>query len=96
MNGRCLADSESRRQVMDLGVRRLEEIPLTGVEYDASSLRTIFTFGERFRLIATAPSDQDDAEHWMFFTPENKVLSVGPNDSVKLGRSDRRDGSRNR
>jgi hypothetical protein len=87
---RKLADSSSGWQVMDVAIRRLEEVDFTGVEFDPQNSTTAFLFDD-FRLIVT-PADYLDSpderdEYWLFYMPDNLVLTVGPN-GVEVGRSD--------
>lgn len=78
---RQLADSDADRRVMMAAVRRLEGTALTEVEFDAGSLRTRFVFGNFCLIVSAAdyvdrPDERD--EFWMFFMPNNEVLTVGP------------------
>jgi hypothetical protein len=78
---RQLADSDADRKLMTISTRRLEEEPLTDVDFNARTRKTTFTFGD-FRL-AVSPADYlespDERDHyWIFFMPDNEVLAVGP------------------
>ena len=85
---RQLANSESKSNLIDIAVRRLEQIPLTQVEID-DKLNTKFTFGDFFLTVTAADyldkPDKGD-EYWLFFTPENEVLTVGPS-GINIGPS---------
>ncbi len=83
---RKIADSDSPRHVIDVAVRRLENVALTGVELDPARLNTTFEF-EDFRL-DVLPADYVDNpdgrdSYWLFFMPNREVLSIGP-DGVQV------------
>jgi hypothetical protein len=88
---RKLADSDSERQTIDVAIRRLEYSELRKVKFNTQNLVTEFIFGH-FRLVVSPadyledPDDRD--EYWLFFMPDNTVLTVGPG-GVDLGASDR-------
>lgn len=76
-----LVDSDSRRPAISAAVRRLEAETFDGIEVDTKTHTTVFTFGD-FRLTVT-PADyvdnpNDASESWLFFMPDNLVLSSGP------------------
>src|SRR5438309_908982 len=56
--GRRLVDSEAERKVIQVSIRRLQEMPLTGVEFDPSTRETTFTFPD-FRLVISPPDDSE-------------------------------------
>jgi len=80
-NGRQLVNSDTDRRVIGPAVRRLEEVPLTGVEYDSRGKKTSFLFDD-FKLVVTPADYLEDADDrdsfWMFFMPKNRVLIAGP------------------
>jgi len=87
---RKLADSDSRRTIIEVATQRLEEAELTSVSFDPQTSVTEFQFGEFYLLVSPAdyldsPDDRD--EYWLFFMPGNLVLTAGP-DGVSLGSSD--------
>ena len=87
---RKLADSDSKQHVIELAVQRLEKANLTSVKLDPQNSVTQFAFAD-FRLLVS-PADYLDAaderdEYWLFFMPENVVLTVGPG-GVNVGPSD--------
>jgi hypothetical protein len=80
-NGRELANSDSDHRKIDVAVRRLEQVPFSGVEFDADQLETIFLF-DTFRL-SVSPADYVDNpderdEYWLLFLPDERVVTVGP------------------
>lgn len=83
-----LASSDSKRHVIDLAVRRLEQTRLTQVEVDRKR-NTNFTFDE-YCLKVTPPNYLDTPdkrdEYWLFFMPDDEVLTVGPG-GINLGSS---------
>ena len=81
-NGQQIATSDSNRHQMAIAVRRLESVPFTGVDFDSQNQVTVFRF-ENFRL-SVSPADYIENpdprdEYWLFFTPGDAVLTVGPN-----------------
>jgi hypothetical protein len=87
---RELVNSDSDRHAISVAVRRLEGVDFTGMKFDSKNSTTAFLFGD-FRLVVT-PADYLDSpderdEYWLFFMPDNEVLTVGPG-GVKVGPSD--------
>jgi len=78
---RQLVDSDADRKLITISTRRLEEKPLTGIDFDPRSRKTTFFFDD-FRLVVSpadyldSPDERDD--YWIFFMPDNEVLAVGP------------------
>ena len=87
---RQLVDSNADRKLISVSIRRLEESELTSIDFDPRTRTTAFTFGD-FRLVVSATEDQDsmdDRDHyWMFFVPNNEVLTVGPA-GIKMEQAD--------
>jgi|SRR5579884_2478495 hypothetical protein len=78
---RYLADSDADRRVIAVAIRRLEEKPLTSVDFDSNTRETTFVFDD-FQLQVSPSREMEEVDerdcYWMFFMPENEVLSVGP------------------
>jgi hypothetical protein len=75
--GRLLADSESKKRLMQLAIDNLNGEALTQVDLDPQKMATEFTFGQDLRLICKAYSDAvDDEECWMLFLPDRQVVSL--------------------
>jgi hypothetical protein len=78
---RQLVDSDADRKLMTISTRRLEEKPLTDIDFDPRTRKTTFSFDD-FRLVVTPADYLEDADerddYWMFFMPDNEVLTVGP------------------
>jgi hypothetical protein len=79
--GHRLVDSDADRRRIAICTRRLEGMPLTGVDFDSRTHKTIFSFDD-FRLLVS-PADylhgtDDRDNYWMFFMPDNEVLAAGP------------------
>lgn len=86
---RQLVDSDADRKLITISIRRLEQEPLSDVDFNARTRKTTFGFGD-FRL-SVSPTDyldnpDDRDHHWMFFMPDNEVLAAGPA-GVRLERS---------
>jgi len=78
---RQLVDSDADRKLITVSTRRLEEKPLTKLDFNARTQETTFFFDD-FRLVVS-PADYldspDERDHyWIFFMPDNEVLAVGP------------------
>lgn len=78
---RQLADSDSDRRVIAASIRRLEDTPLTNVDFGPHGPKTIFVFDD-FRLVVSPADYLDDPDkrdhYWLFFMPNKEVLAVGP------------------
>jgi len=76
-----LVDSDSHRTAISAAVRRLTAEPFEGVQFDPKTYTTVFTFGD-FRLTVTpgdfADNPDEADEYWLFFMPDNLVLTAGP------------------
>ena len=80
-NGRQLVTSDSEKHPISVAVRRLEAAKFLGVELEPQNSTASFAFGD-FRLVV-APADYledpgDRDEYWLFFMPNNLVLTAGP------------------
>jgi hypothetical protein len=87
---RQLVDSDADRKLITISTKRLEEEPLSDIDFNARTRKTTFIFGD-FRL-SVSPADYldspDERDHyWMFFMPDNEVLAVGPA-GVRVERAD--------
>jgi hypothetical protein len=78
---RRLVDSDADRKLIAISTRRLEEATLTDIDFDARTRITTFFFDD-FRLVVSPANDVEDLDerdhYWMFFVPNNEVLTVGP------------------
>ena len=78
---RPLVDSDSDRRGIEAAARRLEGLSFTDIKFQNRSRETAFLFGD-FRLVVS-PADYienpDSRDYfWMFFMPDDEVLTVGP------------------
>ena len=78
---RQLVDSDADRKLLAISSRRLEGESLTDIDFNARTRKTTFSFGD-FRLVVSPAgylNSPDERDHyWIFFMPDNEVLSVGP------------------
>ncbi|SRR5579872_1100973 len=78
---RKLVDSDSDRTLMKASIRRLEDEVFREITLNGRRRQTIFYFGN-FRLEVKPADYLKDADHrdkyWLFFMPNNEVLSAGP------------------
>jgi hypothetical protein len=72
-----LVASEDDRNEIEEAIKSLEGAALKLVELFPPALDTLLKFdnGLTLRLF---PIYSNDADHWMLFTPEKKVLTIGP------------------
>lgn len=75
-----LAASEDPRPTMEAAVRRLEGQALRSVEVSAPALETTFRFSDGL-VLRLFPIYSQEYEHWMFYTPDGHVLTIGPGTS---------------
>jgi hypothetical protein len=89
-----LAHSESKRQVMDLAVQRLEHHAFQGAHVSKDLSETTFAFGTQFRFVCRRYKDfrpgDDDGEYWLCFLPGNQVISVGPDGAKQEAQQEHR------
>ncbi len=92
--GRTVAHSETNKHAIDLAIRRLESVTLNRVGFDPKSGETKFVFGH-MELVTRPYSDSEiehemsDSEYWMFFMPDNQVLSIGRSNKPEVGPASR-------
>jgi hypothetical protein len=71
---RLLADSESKKHIMQVATDNLNGEPLTHVSFDSQQMTTEFTFGQDLRLVCKPYTDAtEDDECWMLFLPDQVV-----------------------
>ena len=76
-NGRCLADSESKKRVMQLAIDNLNGAELTDFSFDTQRMITRFIFENQLALRCRPYADAAaDEECWMLFTPDRQVASL--------------------
>ena len=91
---REIVHSESPRNLIGKAVRNLENYPLANVSFDSARSLTTFVFSKNIRLTCSPyrpDSGMEDLSHkelWMFYMPNNQVLSAIPNKGLLLERSD--------
>lgn len=75
-----LAAYEDPAPIRDQALARLNGCRLLSVEISPISADTVFIFtgGLVLRLFSVYMDPAGDNEHWMLFTPANKVLVIGP------------------
>lgn len=84
---RVLAASEDDRPLMKKMVKLLTGKKLTRVAVTSLLMDTSFVF-EGGLVLKTFGVYSRDAEHWMLFTPEHKVLTIGPGTKASYKASD--------
>jgi hypothetical protein len=82
-----LAGSEDPREHLAEAVRRLEGLVLERIEVLAPSLESTLTFEGGMRLRLFPLIFAGEYEHWLLYTPEGDVLSIGPGTSWSLEKS---------
>ena len=78
-----LASEVDDHAVIDRAVKLFAGTQLVDVNIDASSLDTTFEFERGLRVHIGSNSDDlvPDADWWLLFTPDDRVLVVGPGPS---------------
>src|SRR6267154_3520423 len=75
--GRILANSESKKRVMQLGIENLNGLELEHFAFDSQRMITEFTFDHELHLRCKPYSDAAaDEECWMLFMPDGQVASL--------------------
>jgi hypothetical protein len=78
---RQLVDSDADRKLIAVSTRRLESTSLTDIDFEPGTRRTTFFFND-FRLVVSPADYLEEVDerdnYWMFFMPNNEVLTVGP------------------
>lgn len=88
--GVILACEDDRAVIQDR-IKILENRPLSSFEVSSVGLDTLIGFegGVLLRLFGTASGEDEHGEYWLLFTPENKVLAVGPGSRLAYEDSDK-------
>lgn len=74
---RLLANSESKKRIMQLAVDNLNENELTDFSFDVRQMLSSLTFGRQLRLSCKPyPDATPDEECWMLFMPDRQVASL--------------------
>jgi hypothetical protein len=75
-----LVDNEDKSTMIEPALQNFMYQKLIEIDINPSLLETTFTFENEHKLTTTT-IDFEDAEAWLLFTPDNKVLSLGPGSS---------------
>lgn len=76
-NGRCLADSESKRKVMQLAIDNLNGSKLTHFSFDSQRTITEFVFENQLHLRCKPyPDAAPDEDYWLLFASDRQVASL--------------------
>jgi hypothetical protein len=72
-----LANSESKRGLMQAAIDNLNGLELEGIVFDAQQMSTEFVFQGNLRLRCQRyPDAQPNEECWMLFLPDKRVASL--------------------
>jgi hypothetical protein len=71
--------SNDSKELIQLHINEIEKRILRGVKILNEAFDAKFTFGEDMELFLFSFNTKEH-EQWMFFTPDNKVLTAGPGD----------------
>ena len=74
---KILAASEDERDHIKTAIHRLDNLTLHSIELLSPACDAVFTFEQQVILRVFAIYSQD-YEHWLLYTPDGNVLSVGP------------------
>lgn len=74
-----IAGCEDSREIIERALKKIENKKLINVQIlnNAYDLKLKFENSINF-LLFSIYTKEEDAEHWMLYAPENKVLSAGP------------------
>ncbi|MGH2769528.1 MAG: hypothetical protein ACRDJF_03275, partial [Actinomycetota bacterium] len=72
-----IAASEDPRPKIETAIQRLEGLTIHSIELFLPALDTVFLFNKRVAL-RLFPVFSEEYEHWMVFTPDARVLVIGP------------------
>ena len=76
-NGRCLANSESKKRVMQLAIDNLNGAKLTDFSFDSQRTMVELVFENYLYLRCEPYADATaDEDYWMLFTPDRQVASL--------------------
>ncbi|BAZ14456.1 hypothetical protein NIES4071_63000 [Calothrix sp. NIES-4071] len=75
--GKVLAASEDERNKIESAIVRLEGLSLQSIDLQPPIWDTVFTF-ENQVILRLFSIYSEDYEHWMLYTPDGNVLSLGP------------------
>ena len=81
-----LAGSEDDHSKVEIALQSFNNKTLTSMEILSSFLDTLFIFEDEVNL-RTFSRDSKECEHWMLFTPDENVLSLGPGSSWSYSKS---------
>lgn len=76
-NGEILAGSEDARPKLEAAVQRLNGLAVRAFDIQPPALETTVTFDEGIAL-RLFPIFSEGFEHWMLYTPDGNVLTIGP------------------
>jgi hypothetical protein len=77
-SGRPLVGSDDDRERLEESIIHLEGMTLEGLEIRPNSGDTVFGFQDALTLLLFSYCFGGDDEHWEIFSPEGKVLRIGP------------------
>ncbi len=76
-NGRCLANSESKKRVMQLAIDNLNGAELTDLSFDSQRTITELVFENHLHLRCKPYADATaDEDYWLLFMPDRQVASL--------------------
>lgn len=73
-----LVGSEDSRPMLESAIKHLEGATLRSVIVTSPAFDTLFEFEASIKLRVFPISFHDDYEHWMLYTPDGNVLTIGP------------------
>jgi hypothetical protein len=85
-NDDVIAASEDARTKLEAAVQRLNGLTLRAVDIRSPAFETMLTFDKGITL-HLFPVFSELYEHWMLYTPDGSVLTIGPGTSWSYERS---------
>ncbi len=79
-----IAGCEDSRETIEKALKKIENKKLANIEIlnNAFDMKVEFENSIIINLFSIYTEEEDDGENWMLFTPERKVLAVGPGQQI--------------
>ncbi len=81
-----LVGSNDSREKIELALQKANNKKLLKYEILNDSLDAIFHFENKVTL-SLFNTNTEEGEHWLLFTPDKNVLTIGPSNSISYGPS---------
>lgn len=79
-----IAASEDPRSKLEEAIKKLEGLRIQSIDLFSPAFDTLLTF-EQQTFLRLFPIYSEEYEHWMLFTPDENVLTIGPGTDWSYG-----------